>query len=58
MSRFVLPVAVIGMATAGVSLVGAVAGATLLGLSAVYLLFAVTLAFTSGSLAYYSVTTA
>lgn len=56
MPRLALPAAVLGLVTAGVSLVGGLLGAALLGVNAVYLVLAVGVAFLSTAIAYYGVT--
>lgn len=58
MPRLALHVAVLGLVTAGVSLVGGVFGVTLLGLKAVYLVLAAGVAFLSTAIAYYGVSNA
>lgn len=56
MPRFALHTAVLGLVTAGVSLVGGLLGVSLFGLQAVYLVLAAGVAFLSTAIAYYGVT--
>lgn len=58
MPRFALHAAVLGLVTAGVSLVGGLLAVTLLGLKAVYLVLAAGIAFLSAAVAYYGVSNA
>lgn len=56
MPRLALHTAVLGLVTAGVSLVGGLLAVTFLGLQAVYLVLAAGVAFVSTAIAYYGVT--